>query len=199
MFILYISCITTTIVCIFCSSIILTFKKNMRFFLLLAFFGPLMLLDEAYRFTDETDRHALLVFKSQVSEGKRDVMSSWNNSFPLCKWNGVTCGRKHKRVTGMDLGGFQLGGVISPSIAIFTANGVIPLGFSPSARTVTWTKENIPEDPWSPLGVANNFSHIKSPDTSNAKTMRRPSLTGVRVTGTRNAKTRLHLCVQHQR
>ncbi|XP_010486632.1 PREDICTED: kinesin-like protein KIN-14G [Camelina sativa] len=76
-------------------------------------------------------------------------------------------------------------------------------------------KENIPLDPRSPLGVANHFSHIKSPDTSNAKTMRRQSLTGVMppgqersrrssiggnpieigvtstkgVTGTRNAKT----------
>ncbi|CAN6812138.1 unnamed protein product [Brassica oleracea] len=29
---------------------------------------------------------------------------------------GVTCGRKHKRVTRLDLGGFQLGGVISPFI-----------------------------------------------------------------------------------
>ncbi|CAD5322606.1 unnamed protein product [Arabidopsis thaliana] len=60
-------------------------------------------------------------------------------------------------------------------------------------------KENIPADPRSPLGVANNFSHIKSPDTSNAKTMRRQSLTGVmppgqersrvNVTDSRNAKT----------
>ncbi|XP_006296893.2 kinesin-like protein KIN-14L [Capsella rubella] len=76
-------------------------------------------------------------------------------------------------------------------------------------------KENT-ADPRSPLGVANNFSHIKSPDTSNAKAMRRQSLTGVMppltgvmppgqersrrssiggnpiengVTGTRNAKT----------
>ncbi|EOA23493.1 hypothetical protein CARUB_v10016684mg, partial [Capsella rubella] len=63
-----------------------------RLFLLLAF-SALMLL-EAYRFTDETDRQALLEFKSQR----------------------VTCGRRHKRVTRLDLGGLQLGGVISPSI-----------------------------------------------------------------------------------
>ncbi|CAN7005924.1 unnamed protein product, partial [Brassica rapa subsp. trilocularis] len=29
---------------------------------------------------------------------------------------GVTCGHKHKRVTGLHLRGFQLGGVISPYI-----------------------------------------------------------------------------------
>ncbi|ESQ37537.1 hypothetical protein EUTSA_v10002388mg [Eutrema salsugineum] len=86
----------------------------MRLFLLFSF-SAFMLL-EAYRFTDKTDKKALLEFKSQVSEDKRVVLSSWNNSFPLCDWKGVTCGRKHKRVNGLVLGGFQLGGVISPSI-----------------------------------------------------------------------------------
>ncbi|KAF3499497.1 hypothetical protein F2Q69_00041785 [Brassica cretica] len=67
-------------------------------------------------FTYETDKQTLLEFKSQVSKGKRAVLSSWNNSFPLCKWTWVKCGKKHKRVTGLNLGGLQLGGVISPSI-----------------------------------------------------------------------------------
>ncbi|VVB04560.1 unnamed protein product [Arabis nemorensis] len=70
------------------------------------------MLLEAY--TYETDKEAL--FKSQISQDKRVVLSSWNHSFPLCNWTGVTCGRKHKRVTGLDLEGLQLGGVISPSI-----------------------------------------------------------------------------------
>ncbi|KAG7560006.1 Protein kinase domain, partial [Arabidopsis thaliana x Arabidopsis arenosa] len=86
----------------------------MRLFLLLSF-SALMLL-KAYGSTDETDRQALLEIKSQVSEEKRVVLSSWNHSFPLCNWKGVTCGRKHKRVTSLDLRGLQLGGVISPSI-----------------------------------------------------------------------------------
>ncbi|ESQ45814.1 hypothetical protein EUTSA_v10010090mg [Eutrema salsugineum] len=88
--------------------------RNMRVFILLSFHA-LMLL-EAYVFTDETDRQALFKFKSQVSEDRRVVLSSWNNSFPLCNWNGVTCGRKHKRVIGLNLGRLQLGGVISPFI-----------------------------------------------------------------------------------
>ncbi|KAJ4873455.1 Leucine-rich repeat protein kinase family protein [Raphanus sativus] len=71
---------------------------------------------EAFKNTYETDKQALLKFKSEVSEEKEVLLSSWNNSFSLCKWTGVTCGRKHKRVTGLDLGGFQLGGVISPFI-----------------------------------------------------------------------------------
>ncbi|CAN8267524.1 unnamed protein product [Cochlearia groenlandica] len=86
-----------------------------KVFLLLAFSA--MMLLEAHKFTDETDKQALFDFKSQVSEDKRVVLSSWNNSFPLCSWIGVTCGRKHKkRVTSLNLNGFKLGGVISPSI-----------------------------------------------------------------------------------
>ncbi|XP_056861110.1 probable LRR receptor-like serine/threonine-protein kinase At3g47570 isoform X1 [Raphanus sativus] len=86
----------------------------MKLFLFLSF-SALMSL-EAFGNTHETDKQALLKFKSQVSEEKKVLLSSWNNSSPLCRWNGVTCGRKHKRVTRLDLGGFQLGGVISPFI-----------------------------------------------------------------------------------
>uniref|UniRef100_M4DNP1 non-specific serine/threonine protein kinase n=1 Tax=Brassica campestris TaxID=3711 RepID=M4DNP1_BRACM len=86
----------------------------MRLFILLSFNA--FILREAYGFTDETDVQALLEFKSQVSEDKRVFLSSWNHSVPLCNWNKVTCGHKHKRVTQLDLGGLQLGGVISPSI-----------------------------------------------------------------------------------
>ncbi|KAG2329723.1 hypothetical protein Bca52824_000903 [Brassica carinata] len=86
----------------------------MRLFIFFSFNA--FILREAYGFTDETDRQALLEFKSQVSEDKRVLLSSWNHSVPLCNWNKVTCGHKHKRVTGLDLGGLQLGGVISPSI-----------------------------------------------------------------------------------
>ncbi|ESQ45867.1 hypothetical protein EUTSA_v100110811mg, partial [Eutrema salsugineum] len=74
----------------------------MRLFLLLTF-NALMLL-ETYEFTHETDRQALVEFKSRVSDEKRVILSlSWNNSFPLCKWSGVTCSNKHMRVTSLDL------------------------------------------------------------------------------------------------
>ncbi|WZZ61516.1 hypothetical protein YC2023_061623 [Brassica napus] len=86
----------------------------MRLFLLFSFSA--LLLHEAYGFTDEPDRKALLDIKSQVSEENQDVLSSWNNSSPLCNWKGVTCGLKHKRVTRLDLGGWQLSGMIPPSI-----------------------------------------------------------------------------------
>ncbi|CAN6806554.1 unnamed protein product [Brassica oleracea] len=98
----------------------------MKLFLFLSF-SALMLL-ESFGNSQETDQQALLQFKSEVSEEKKIVLSSWNNSSPPCKWTGVTCGRKHKRVTGLDLGGFQLRGVISPFIG--NLSFLISLNFS---------------------------------------------------------------------
>ncbi|XP_009146851.1 kinesin-like protein KIN-14L [Brassica rapa] len=49
-------------------------------------------------------------------------------------------------------------------------------------------KENIPTNPRSPLGVSNNFSGVKSPHTTNAKTLRRQSLTGVMPSGTERSR-----------
>ncbi|CAN6977991.1 unnamed protein product [Brassica rapa subsp. trilocularis] len=86
----------------------------MKLFLFL-YLSALMSL-ESFGNSHESDKQALLKFKSQVSEEKQVLLSSWNNSSPPCRWTGVTCGRKHKRVTGLDLGGFKMGGMISPFI-----------------------------------------------------------------------------------
>ncbi|KAG2329766.1 hypothetical protein Bca52824_000946 [Brassica carinata] len=92
----------------------------MRLILVSAFFliVPLedidMLCAQTIRLTEETDKQALLEFKSQVSETSRVVLDSWNDSLPLCMWTGVKCGSKHRRVTGVDLGGLKLTGVVSP-------------------------------------------------------------------------------------
>ena len=86
------------------------------------------MLLEAFGNTYETDKQALLKFKSQVSQEKKVLLSSWKNSSLLCKWTGVTCGRKHKGVTRLDVGGFKLGGVISPFIG--NLSFLISLNFS---------------------------------------------------------------------
>ncbi|XP_018440737.1 putative receptor-like protein kinase At3g47110 isoform X2 [Raphanus sativus] len=73
-----------------------------------------MLCAQTVRLTEETDKQALLEFKSQVSETSRVVLDSWNDSLPLCMWTGIKCGSKHRRVTEVDLGGLKLTGVLSP-------------------------------------------------------------------------------------
>ncbi|KAK9691134.1 hypothetical protein RND81_09G178000 [Saponaria officinalis] len=68
----------------------------------------------------ETDRQALLDFKKQINEDPLGVLSAWNESVPVCSWQGVSCGRKHPRVTSLNLDSCKLAGTISPSIGNLT-------------------------------------------------------------------------------
>ncbi|KAJ4780049.1 Leucine-rich receptor-like protein kinase family protein [Rhynchospora pubera] len=71
--------------------------------------------------TSKTDLSALLSFKSQISSDPFGVLSSWNESFLYCQWQGVLCGRHHPdRVTALVLDSKQLTGSISPSLANLT-------------------------------------------------------------------------------
>ncbi|KAK3428350.1 hypothetical protein EUGRSUZ_F04393, partial [Eucalyptus grandis] len=66
--------------------------------------------------TNETDRVALLAFKAGITTDPFNVLNSWNNSIGFCQWYGVTCGRRHRRVTVLDLSSQGLSGSISPHI-----------------------------------------------------------------------------------
>ncbi|ESR49880.1 putative receptor-like protein kinase [Citrus sinensis] len=65
--------------------------------------------------SNETDRLALLAIKLQLHD-PLGVTSSWNNSMSLCQWTGVTCGRRHQRVTRLDLRNQSIGGPLSPYV-----------------------------------------------------------------------------------
>ncbi|KAJ9541198.1 hypothetical protein OSB04_027704 [Centaurea solstitialis] len=64
----------------------------------------------------DTDHHALLEIKSKITIDPQGVLESWNDSIPLCMWQGVTCGRRHQRVTGLNLRDNSLVGSLSPYI-----------------------------------------------------------------------------------
>ncbi|KAK8277347.1 hypothetical protein V6Z12_D10G260900 [Gossypium hirsutum] len=66
--------------------------------------------------TNGTDQHALLQFKTKVTGDPLKIMESWNISIHFCQWHGVTCGRKHQRVTKLDLQFLKLSGSLSPYI-----------------------------------------------------------------------------------
>ncbi|KAG7551356.1 Leucine-rich repeat typical subtype [Arabidopsis thaliana x Arabidopsis arenosa] len=107
------------------------------------FFNALMLLLQVCcvvfaqaRFSNETDMQALLEFKSQVSENKREVLASWNHSSPLCNWIGVICGRRQERVISLNLGGFKFTGVISPSIGNLSFLRFLNLGDNSFGSTI---------------------------------------------------------------
>src|ERR1035438_10401659 len=68
-----------------------------------------------------TDRSALLSFKSQIHDDPFGVLSSWNESLHHCQWQGIFCGRHHPdRVTALVLDSKRLSGYISPSLANLT-------------------------------------------------------------------------------
>ncbi|KAJ4723375.1 putative Receptor-kinase [Melia azedarach] len=64
----------------------------------------------------ERDRVALLAFKSMISHEPEGMLNSWNDSHHFCKWEGITCGRRHRRVTILDLNSRGLVGSLSPHL-----------------------------------------------------------------------------------
>ncbi|KAB2063998.1 hypothetical protein ES319_A10G258600v1, partial [Gossypium barbadense] len=62
---------------------------------------------------NETDQQVLLQFKVKIIG---DQLRSWNSSIHFCQWLGVTCGRKHQRVTRLELQFQKLSGSLSPYI-----------------------------------------------------------------------------------
>ena len=65
---------------------------------------------------NETDQLALLEFKAKITDDPLGVLKSWNKSIHFCQWRGVKCGRRHQRVTMLDLQSQKLVGSISPHI-----------------------------------------------------------------------------------
>ncbi|CAL5366260.1 unnamed protein product [Camellia sinensis] len=65
---------------------------------------------------NESDRLSLLAIKAKIVEDPLHVLSSWNDSIHFCQWQGVTCGRRHQRVTALDLHSRELVGSISPHL-----------------------------------------------------------------------------------
>ncbi|KAL4576230.1 hypothetical protein LXL04_012321 [Taraxacum kok-saghyz] len=62
---------------------------------------------------NETDYQALLQFKSLITN---EGLSSWNSSFHHCDWSGVSCGKRHRRVTALRLKSQGLVGSLSPYV-----------------------------------------------------------------------------------
>ncbi|KAK9193487.1 hypothetical protein WN944_004184 [Citrus x changshan-huyou] len=67
----------------------------------------------------ETDKQALLAFKSKVAD-PFGALSTWNDSVNFCLWLGVTCNLKHQRVISLNLSGQNPTGTLSPYIGNLT-------------------------------------------------------------------------------
>ncbi|GJZ41730.1 kinase-like domain-containing protein [Tanacetum coccineum] len=65
---------------------------------------------------NETDYHAMLSFKSKITEDPYQVLTSWNHSFDFCDWSGISCGKRHKQVIALRLGSHGLEGSLCPHV-----------------------------------------------------------------------------------
>ncbi|KAL9162563.1 hypothetical protein ABFS82_07G099000 [Erythranthe guttata] len=67
--------------------------------------------------TNQTDVLSLLAFKEAIDVDPNGALNSWNRTTNFCRWNGITCGRKHpNRVVAINLDSQGLIGSLSPHI-----------------------------------------------------------------------------------
>src|ERR1044072_5517056 len=67
-----------------------------------------------------TDKLALLDLKDKLTNSMPDSLPSWNNSLHFCAWQGVTCGRRHMRVTSLHLENQNWGGTLEQTLKNLT-------------------------------------------------------------------------------
>ncbi|XP_014517209.2 putative receptor-like protein kinase At3g47110 [Vigna radiata var. radiata] len=87
---------------------------------------PLLLLScflfyhfHAISCNSNTDREALLSFKSQVTDPK-NALSGWSIHSNHCTWYGVTCSKLENRVQSLNLTGLSLSGILPPHLSNLT-------------------------------------------------------------------------------
>lgn len=71
----------------------------------------------AVNLSNFTDHSALLVFKSSLDLGSRNILDKkWSSTINMCDWMRVACSSRHQRVTALDLRDMGLSGTIPPEI-----------------------------------------------------------------------------------
>ncbi|XP_051126050.1 probable LRR receptor-like serine/threonine-protein kinase At3g47570 isoform X2 [Andrographis paniculata] len=63
-----------------------------------------------------TDQSALLSLKSRTVSDPYEVMENWTVPSSVCNWIGVTCGKRHNRVIGLNISNMGLAGSIPPEL-----------------------------------------------------------------------------------
>ncbi|XP_047306670.1 putative receptor-like protein kinase At3g47110 [Impatiens glandulifera] len=95
----------------------------MSFWLVLQQLALLILIitTDALNNNNESDHAALLAMKSKILDPfGGGALSSWNESSHFCNWEGVVCGKRHKRVTIIHLSSLGLSGTLSPHVGNLT-------------------------------------------------------------------------------
>ncbi|XVF24093.1 hypothetical protein REPUB_Repub13aG0097600 [Reevesia pubescens] len=85
---------------------------------------------------NDTDQQALLEFKAKITGDQLGVMHLWNNTIHFCRWHGVTCSRRHQRVSKLDLSSLKLMGALSPYIGNLSFLRVLNLQNNSFSHTI---------------------------------------------------------------
>ncbi|XP_076932433.1 receptor kinase-like protein Xa21 [Bidens hawaiensis] len=85
------------------------------------------MIGAVYGSSAASDHLALREIKSKITHDPRGALTSWNDSLPFCEWRGVACGRRHQRVTFLNLEDMGLVGSLSPYIGNMSFLGYIVL------------------------------------------------------------------------
>ncbi|KAF5808862.1 putative non-specific serine/threonine protein kinase [Helianthus annuus] len=76
----------------------------------------------------ETDHEALLKIKSLITRDPYGALTSWNDSLHLCDWSHVYCGKRHRRVTYINLSSQGLEGSLYPHVGNLSFLRTLSLG-----------------------------------------------------------------------
>ena len=101
-------------------------------------------------FRNETDKLALLAFKNHLIDVPNGILSSWNDSLHFCEWEGVTCSRRHQRVTVLRLEHQSLGGSLPP----------ILIGNLTFLRELVLSNNNLQGSIPSDIGLLRRLQHL---------------------------------------
>ncbi|XP_019195979.1 PREDICTED: probable LRR receptor-like serine/threonine-protein kinase At3g47570 isoform X2 [Ipomoea nil] len=97
-------------------------------FIILLYFLSFLLLPAASKLEgNATDKISLLEFKKMIKGDPLGIMSSWNETIHFCKWPGVSCGHRHRRVTALGLSSMKLVGSLPSHIGNLTFLRVLDL------------------------------------------------------------------------
>ncbi|XP_022132281.1 putative receptor-like protein kinase At3g47110 [Momordica charantia] len=87
------------------------------FMSVIALLSGTLLCDGSTMLSIDTDKMALLSFKSRLNLSSVSSLSSWNEHSSPCNWTGVSCSRYgSRRVVELHLSGFGLTGSIDPHV-----------------------------------------------------------------------------------
>ncbi|KAJ9188733.1 hypothetical protein P3X46_000100 [Hevea brasiliensis] len=91
-----------------------SYLSHLYLLALLVFFKCMFPFADSATLSIETDKEALILFKSQISQQSLNPLSSWDQNSSPCNWTGVSC--NSHRVVGLNLPNLGLDGSISPHI-----------------------------------------------------------------------------------